>query len=233
LSESTKPRESRRAPIVAIDGPTGAGKSTVARELARELGFTYLNTGAMYRAVALAARRAAIDPDAPDAAAQLKPLLDSITLQLDQDRVLLNGEDVAAHLSDPVVSDRASRLSAMAIVRVHMRELQQTAGAAGAIVMEGRDIGTVIFPDAEFKFFLSADLRTRAARRYKELIQKGVLTTFDEVCAQLEARDRRDQERELAPLKPADDAVVIDSTSDSIADVVARLKAHVIARGNA
>ena len=199
----------------------------MARELARKLGFTYLNTGAMYRAVALAARRQEIDPEAPDAAVRLESLLDSIKLQLDQDRVLLNGEDVTAQLSDPVVSDRASRLSAMAIVRAHMRELQQTLGAAGAIVMEGRDIGTVIFPDAEFKFFLSADLRTRAERRYKELIQKGVLTTFEEVRAQLEARDRRDQERELAPLKPADDAIVIDSTNDSVSAVVARLKGHV------
>jgi CMP/dCMP kinase len=233
LSESTKPRESRRRPVVAIDGPTGAGKSTVARELARQLGFTYLNTGAMYRAVALAAERAGIDPEAPDAAARLQPLLDSIKLQLDQDRVLLNGEDVSARLSDPEVSDRASRLSAMAIVRVHMRELQQTIGAAGAIVMEGRDIGTVIFPDAEFKFFLNADLRTRAERRYKELIQKGVSTTFEEVRAQLEARDRRDQERELAPLKPADDAIVIDSTNDSVSMVVARLKGHVTAGGEA
>lgn len=229
MSESTKPRESRRRPIIAIDGPTGAGKSTVARELAQELGFTYLNTGAMYRAVAVAAERAGIDPEAPDAAAQLEPLLNSIQIQLDQDRVLLNGEDVAAQLSDPAVSDRASRLSAMAVVRVRMRGLQQTAGASGGIVMEGRDIGTVIFPDAEFKFFLNADLRTRAERRYKELIQKGVSTTFDEVRAQLEARDRRDQERELAPLKPAEDAIVIDSTNDSVAEVVARLKARVIA----
>jgi CMP/dCMP kinase len=229
LSESNKPKLSRSQPIIAIDGPTGAGKSTVARELARQLGFTYLNTGAMYRAVALAAEGAGIDPEAPDAAARLQPLLDSIKLQLDQDRVLLNGEDVSARLSDPEVSDRASRLSAMAIVRVHMRELQQTIGAAGAIVMEGRDIGTVIFPDAEFKFFLNADLRTRAERRYKELIQKGMSTTFEEVRAQLEARDRRDQERELAPLKPADDAIVIDSTNDSVSTVVARLKGHVTA----
>jgi CMP/dCMP kinase len=234
LSESIKPHDSRRRrPIVAIDGPTGAGKSTVSRELAQELGFTYLNTGAMYRAVALAAGHEGIDPEAPDAAVRLEPLLDSIKLQLDPNHVLLNGEDVTAQLSDPAVSDRASRLSALAIVRVHMRELQRTAGAAGAIVMEGRDIGTVIFPDAEFKFFLNADLRTRAERRYKELIQKGVSTTFEEVRAQLEARDRRDQERDLAPLKPADDAIVIDSTNDSVSAVVERLKCYVIARGDA
>jgi cytidylate kinase len=231
LNESIKAKTTRQ-PIIAIDGPTGAGKSTVARELAREMGFTYLNTGAMYRAVALAASRAGIDADAPDADARLESLLDSITITLEQDRVLLDGVDVAAQLSDPAVSDSASRLSAMAIVRARMRELQQTAGAKGAIVMEGRDIGTVIFPDAEFKFFLNADLRTRAERRYKELIQKGVSTTFDEVRVQLEARDRRDQERALAPLKPAADAIVIDSTNDSVAVVVARLKGLVSAGGD-
>jgi cytidylate kinase len=231
LNESIKAKTTRQ-PIIAIDGPTGAGKSTVARELAREMGFTYLNTGAMYRAVALAASRAGIDADAPDADARLESLLDSITITLEQDRVLLDGVDVAAQLSDPAVSDSASRLSAMAIVRARMREWQQTAGAKGAIVMEGRDIGTVIFPDAEFKFFLNADLRTRAERRYKELIQKGVSTTFDEVRVQLEARDRRDQERALAPLKPAADAIVIDSTNDSVAVVVARLKGLVSAGGD-
>jgi cytidylate kinase len=218
---------------VAIDGPTGAGKSTVARALADELGFTYLNTGAMYRAVAIAARRAGIradaPPDAPEVAAQLEPLLASIELKLDRDRVLLNGENVAAQLSDPVISDMASRLSAIAIVRDRMRELQQAAGAGGAIVMEGRDIGTVIFPDAEYKFFLDADLAMRASRRYEELIHKGVATALDEVRAQLEARDRRDQERALAPLKPAADALVIDSTHHSAAEVVARLKEIVIA----
>ncbi|HEX4208760.1 MAG TPA: (d)CMP kinase [Candidatus Binataceae bacterium] len=233
MSESTKPKEVRRRPIVTIDGPTGAGKSTVARELARELGFTYLNTGAMYRAVAIAAARAGIDPDASDAEARLSRLLDSITLELDQDRVLLDGEDVAAQLGDPSISDRASRFSTIAVVRARMGELQQTAGASGAIVMEGRDIGTAIFPDAEFKFFLNANLRTRAERRYKELNQKGVSTTFDEVRAQLEARDRRDQERALAPLRPADDAIVIDSTSDSITAVVARLKGRILAGDDA
>lgn len=231
MNESLKAKRPRQ-PIIAIDGPTGAGKSTVARELAHALGFTYLNTGAMYRAVAVAARRAGIDADAPGAEARLESLLDAITIVLEQDRVLLQGVDVASQLSDPAVSDSASRLSAMAIVRARMRELQQTAGAQGAIVMEGRDIGTVIFPDAEFKFFLNADLRTRAERRYKELIQKGVSTTFDEVRAQLEARDRRDEERALAPLKPAADAIVIDSTNDSVAAVVARLKGLVSAGGD-
>ena len=209
---------------MAIDGPTGAGKSTVARALADALGFTYLNTGAMYRAVAIAAHRAGLDPDAPGVEARLEPLLATLKLELDRDRVMLNGEDVAPLLSEPAISDRASRLSAIAIVRARMLELQRMAGANGAIVIEGRDIGTVIFPDAEFKFFLDADLATRASRRYQELIQKGVSTDLGKVRAEIEARDRRDQERALAPLKPALDAIVIDSTRESVAEVVARLR---------
>jgi cytidylate kinase len=230
LSESTKPLPARRQPIIAIDGPTGAGKSTVARALAEALGFTYLNTGAMYRAVAIAARRAGLDPDATGVEIRLSPMLAALELELDRERVMLNGEDVASLLSDPAISDLASRLSAIAIVRKRMRELQQAAGANGAIVMEGRDIGTVIFPDAEFKFFLGADLAARASRRYQELINKGVTTDLEEVRAEIEARDRRDQERSLAPLKPAPDAIVIDSTHDSVEEVVARLKEFVNAR---
>ncbi|MGA2409404.1 MAG: (d)CMP kinase [Candidatus Binataceae bacterium] len=224
---STLTRSARPQPIIAIDGPTGAGKSTVARELARRLGFTYLNTGAMYRAVAIAARRSAIDPAAPDAAAKLAPLLASITIELEGDRVLLNHGDVTGELALPAISDLASRLSALPAVRARMRELQQATGMRGAIVVEGRDIGTVIFPDAEFKFFLSADLRTRAERRYHELIQKGVSTTFEEVLGAIEERDQRDQQRELAPLKPAADAIVIDSTNYNADEVAARLKAYV------
>jgi len=229
LTPSTITHSARPHPIVAIDGPTGAGKSTVARELAKQLGFTYLNTGAMYRAVAIHARRAGIDSAAPDAAVRLEPLLEAITISLQQDRVFLNGEEVTGELALPAISDLASRLSALPVVRARMRELQQTAGARGAIVIEGRDIGTVIFPDAELKFFLSADLRTRAERRYNELIQKGVATTFDEVIGQIEERDRRDQERELAPLKPAADAIVIDSSNHSVAEVIARLKGYIAA----
>ena len=215
---------------MAIDGPTGAGKSTVARALADALGFTYLNTGAMYRAAAIAARRAGLDPDAPGVEAQLVPMLAGLKLELARGHVLLDGEDVAPLLSDPAISDLASRLSALAIVRARMLELQRAAGANGAIVMEGRDIGTVIFPGAEFKFFLGADLPARASRRYQELISKGVDTDLGTVRAEIEARDRRDQERALAPLKPAPDAIMIDSTHASVAEVVARLVELINAR---
>jgi cytidylate kinase len=192
----------RQRPIVAIDGPVGAGKSTVARALARALGFSYLNTGAMYRAVAVAARAAGIDPDAPEMDEQLRAILDTVSIALDGERVILDGRDISDVIIEPEIGDLASRFSALPIVREKMRDLQRAAGAGGGVVMEGRDIGTAIFPDAEVKFFLVADAGVRAARRYAELANKGVATTLAEVAAQLAERDRRDAGRTLAPLKP-------------------------------
>ena len=229
----------RQRPIVAIDGPVGAGKSTVARALARSLGFNYLNTGAMYRAVAVAARDAGIHPnianardiadapDAPEIAEQLRAILDTIAIAFDGERVILDGRDISDAISEPEIGDLASRFSALPMVREKMRDLQRAAGAEGGVVMEGRDIGTAIFPDAEIKFFLVADAGVRAARRYAELAHKGVATTLAEVAAQLAERDRRDAGRTLAPLKPAADAIVIDSTALDVAAVVDEMKARV------
>lgn len=208
----------RTRPVVAIDGPVGAGKSTVARELARVLGFDYLNTGAMYRAVAVAARYINIDENAE--VHRLKKLLDSIAISFEGERVLLDGRDVSAELLQPAIGDLASRLSALPVVRARLRELQRSAGEGGGVVMEGRDIGTAIFPDAEFKFFLTADVRVRAARRFAELAAKGAPITEAEVLRQLEERDQRDQQRELAPLRKAADAIVIDSTALNLQQVV-------------
>jgi cytidylate kinase len=196
----------------------GAGKSTVARALARALNFSYLNTGAMYRAVAVAARYIKLDESA--AAGRLEQLLESIAISFDGERVLLNGEDVTGEISQPAIGDLASRLSALPVVRAHLRQLQRAAGDAGAIVIEGRDIGTAIFPDAEFKFFLTAGLKVRAARRFAELAARGVKITEAEVEAQLEERDHRDQQRELAPLRRAADAIVIDSSGLDVEHVV-------------
>jgi len=224
---------SRKEPIIAIDGPVGAGKSVAARELARELGYSYLNTGAMYRAVAIAARDAAINPDAPNVAERLASILKTIKIKFDGEKLFLNGRDVSAKINEPEVGDLASRFSALGAVRERMRELQRAAGADGRVVMEGRDIGTAIFPDAEFKFFLVADVKTRARRRYEELRKKGQSITEDEVLAQLIERDRRDSGRELAPLKRADDAIEIDSTKLSIDAVVAAMKAKINPRINA
>jgi CMP/dCMP kinase len=211
----------RTRPVVAIDGPVGAGKSTVARELARVLGFDYLNTGAMYRAVAVAARYINIKESAVDH--RLEELLDSITISFEGERVLLDGKDASAEIVQPAIGDLASRLSTLPVVRARLRKLQRAAGEGGGVVMEGRDIGTSIFPDAEFKFFLTAEVKVRAARRFAELAAKGALITEAEVLKQLEERDRRDQQRELAPLRKADDAIVIDSSALSIEQVVSAM----------
>jgi cytidylate kinase len=217
----------RSRPVVAIDGPVGAGKSTVARALARALGFEYLNTGAMYRAVAVAARYNDTAPDAGDADARLEQLLQSININFDGERVLLAGRDISAEISTPEIGELASRLSTRPVVRAKMRELQRAAGEAGGVVMEGRDIGTAVFPDAEFKFFLTADVNVRAARRFAELAANSVAIAEAEVLAQLKQRDQRDQARELAPLRQAGDAIVIDSSKLNLDDVVRAMIARI------
>ncbi len=144
-----------------------------ARRLARELGFSYLNTGAMYRAVAIAARAAGVGPDDANVQARLAPVLAAIKIRFDGEKIMLNDRDVSASVGEPEIGDLASRFSTLGAVRARMRELQRAAGAGGGVVMEGRDIGTAIFPDAEFKFFLDADVKMRAARRFAELAAKG------------------------------------------------------------
>jgi CMP/dCMP kinase len=214
----------RAKPIVAIDGPTGAGKSTVARKLAQALGFTYLNTGAMYRAVAIAAREAGISPADANVGARLRPVLDAIRIRFEGERIFLNDSDVTSLITQPEISELASQFSTLGLVRARMVDLQRATGAAGGIVMEGRDVGTVIFPDAEFKFFLSADVAVRAQRRFEELKAKSATISLNEVLEQLIDRDRRDSARELGPLKQADDAIAIDATIFSADDVVAAIK---------
>jgi cytidylate kinase len=203
----------------------GAGKSTVARELARALGFDYINTGAMYRAVAIAAHYNDIDDRAADW--RLEKLLDSITISFAGEHVLLDGENITGRISRPEIGDLASRLSTRPVVRDHLRKLQQAAGEDGGVVMEGRDIGTAIFPDAEFKFFLTADIKVRAARRFAELAAGDAAITPAEVLSQLQQRDERDQQRALAPLRQADDAIVIDSTALDVGQVVRAMRARI------
>ena len=213
-------------PIVAIDGPAGAGKSTVARELARRLGFTIVDTGAIYRAVALAALRGGIGWEDD---AGLSRLLDaglgiSFVPAGDGQRVLLHGEDVTEAIRTPEISRGASVVSARPVVRSKLLGLQRHLGrgAQRGAVLEGRDIGTVVFPDADVKFFLTASDEARAARRHAELADRGLSVPLREVLADQRRRDKDDSERAIAPLKPAADAVVVDTTGLDLGEVVER-----------
>ena len=200
-----------RSLIIAIDGPGGSGKSTVARSVARRLGFTYIDSGAMYRAVALWALRLGMDLDDLH---RLEQLAKEARIELPDDRVVLNGEDVTAEIRAPKVSDAASRVAAQPGVRRAMREEQRRIGSAGPSVMEGRDIGTVVFPDAKVKIFLDAQPDARAQRRASEL---GA--AVEDVARDLDARDQRDRSRAEAPLTQAPDAEYLDTTHLTLTQV--------------
>ncbi len=212
---------SPRRPVVTIDGPTASGKSTVARAVAARLGSIYVDTGAMYRSVALAAMRRGLDLSDADAVARLAQTL---AIEFRQDarglRVVLNGEDVTEAIRTPEVSDGASIVSTSPGVRTAMVARQREMGADGGVVMEGRDIGTVVFPDAEVKIFLKASLEARARRRHDELKARGVNVDFDEVRRTEAQRDQRDETRALSPLRPAADAVVLDTTNQAVEEVI-------------
>jgi cytidylate kinase len=220
--------------IVAIDGPSGAGKSTVAKALAARLGFTLVDTGAIYRCVALKARRQALglDDDA-GLAALVEGLEVSFQLSGDGNRVLLDREDVSEAIRTPENSLAASQVAARAVVRSRLLELQRRLARAAerGAVLEGRDIGTVVFPDADVKVFLHADPAVRASRRHDELSQKGLGSSVAQVLAEQTRRDRDDSEREVAPLKPAPDAVSIDSSELDAVAVVEQIESLVHARG--
>jgi cytidylate kinase len=187
----------------------------------------------MYRAAAVKALETKLDLQSGDLEARLKRMLDRAQIRFDGERIMLDGRDVSREIGTPAISDLASRLSTLAAVRTHMRDLQRRMGEHGGVVMEGRDIGTAVFPDAEFKFFLDADVEVRARRRYAELAAKQVPTSFTEVLQKLRERDVRDRGRALAPLKRADDAVLIDTTNLAADQVVNRMKSLIVAGGNA
>ena len=216
----------RQRPIVAIDGPAGAGKSTVARLLADRLGFTLVDTGALYRAIALAARRAGIAwDDEPSVVAIARRVESSRQLALVPDaekgvRVMLDGEDVSDAIRTPDMGMGASRVSAMGGVRAALLDLQRQAGENGGVVLEGRDIGTVVFPDAEVKFFLTASSEERARRRFEELVARGQKVDLEATLAAVIARDEQDMSRPIAPLRRADDAIFVDSSNRAIDDIV-------------
>jgi cytidylate kinase len=210
--------------IITIDGPAGAGKSSAAKELARRLGFEFLDTGAMYRAVALAALRAGLD--LTDQAA-LQKLLEGLRLEVRPGLVLLNGADVTAAIRTPEVTAATSPVADSPAVRRKLGELQRALAAGRDVVCEGRDQGTVVFPDAGCKFFLVADPQERARRRQREMAARGQAVELAEVLAAQEVRDRRDADRDLAPMRPAADAVVVDSTGLDLEAVVRLMEAEV------
>ncbi|MDR3775030.1 MAG: (d)CMP kinase [Terracidiphilus sp.] len=223
----------QRKVIVAIDGPSGAGKSTIARHLARHFGLLNLETGAMYRAFALKALHAGLSLD--DSAA-LADLAAETTIRLEpaerENRVLLDDEDVTGLLRNQTVTDAASRVSVFPAIRAWMVRLQQQLGEAGGVVMEGRDIGTVVFPQAQVKIFLDAAPEVRGLRRYDQIGQTGPTpaTPPEEVIRDLRARDERDRNRADSPLKPAPDAVLLDSTNMTLEEAVRAAEAIVASR---
>ena len=213
---------------VAIDGPAGAGKSTVAKRLAKELGYTYMDTGAMYRAFAWKVKERAIDLENE---ATLTAALRETRIELREEpggmRVMLDGSDVTTQIRAPEMSQSASKVSALRPVRERMVELQRAMGARGGVVAEGRDIGTVVFPRAEVKIFLTAGSEERAQRRFDELRGHGKEVTLEETLEEMNERDRRDEQRALAPLRKAEDAIAIDSTRYGVDEVMAIIRREV------
>jgi CMP/dCMP kinase len=222
--------------IVAIDGPAGAGKSSVSKILARRLDFILVDTGAIYRCVALEARRQGI---ALDDDGKLEVLLQGLTVSFrvegDQNHVFIEGQDVSEAIRTPENSLAASQVSSRPVVRNHLLDVQRrlALSATQGAILEGRDIGTVVFPDADVKVFLFANPEIRARRRFEELFEKGSEKPIDQVLDEQNRRDREDSQREVAPLKPADDAVKIDSTELPLSQVVQQIEDLVQSRRRA
>ncbi|BEU87644.1 (d)CMP kinase [Selenomonas sp. TAMA-11512] len=213
----------KRNLVVAIDGPAGAGKSTVAQLAAKKLEYTYIDTGAMYRAVAWRSLRAG----APLTDEKILRALEDIDVLLSYEdgktRVFVNGEDVTKEIRTPEVSAVVSRVAAMGEVRAKLVELQRKMAVHGAVLMDGRDIATNVLPNADVKIFLTASIEERAARRWKELKEKGYDTSFEEVKSDIAKRDKADSEREISPLVQAEDAELLDTTGMTIEEVVAAI----------
>jgi cytidylate kinase len=225
------PAPQGRRLVVAIDGPAGAGKSTTARMLAEALGYDLLDTGAIYRVMALLSRRAGVAwDDGPGVAAFAQDLELKFHLEGGINHVFVSGDDVTKEIRTPEMSDGASRVSALPEVRAALLGIQRRLGAQGGVVVEGRDIGTVVFPDAGAKFFLTANNDERARRRVAELQAAGRPADFETTRAEMLARDQRDSTRAVAPLKQAEDAIPIDSSGLTPTEVVEKMAALVRAR---
>lgn len=213
-----------RKPIITIDGPSGVGKSTVSRVLADRLGYSYLNTGAMYRTVALKVFRSNIDPEDEH---ELRILLSKLNLSFEENgggfHIFLDGKDVSHEIKTPEISMLASYISLKPFVREILSDIQRRIGERGNIILEGRDIGTVVFPDADIKFYLDASPEIRASRRYREMVQMGRHIDWQEVFEDLIRRDASDTKRDISPLEPAEDAIIIESGHMTIEEVIDRM----------
>ena len=202
--------------VVAVDGPSGAGKSTVAKLVAETLDIDYIDTGAMYRAVGLKFLRTGVE----DSEKEMRDVLEKTEIDLDGGRVLLDGEDVSGLIRTPEVTMAASKYSALPFVREKLVAMQRDMGARKSVVMDGRDIGTNVFPNARFKFFITASAETRAKRRHLELLEKGMNESFEDVLADIEKRDLDDSSRELNPLAQAEDAILVETDDLGISQVL-------------
>jgi cytidylate kinase len=209
--------------IVTIDGPAGSGKSTAARGLAGRLGFEFLDTGAMYRAVALALHRLEIDV----ASEQARAILQTLRLEMSPGRIVLNGEDVSTLIRTPEMAAASSKVAVVTAVRTYLVELQRTIAAGRSMVCEGRDQGTIVFPDAPCKFFLTASPMSRALRRQADMLGRGRSVPIEDVLAEQDERDRRDAGRDVGPMRPAPDAIVLDTSDLTAEQVLDRLEHEV------
>ncbi len=209
---------------IAIDGPAGAGKSTVARAVSKELGFIYIDTGALYRSIGVAALRKGY---ATDNAQQVISVLPEVSLSLKfvdgEQRVMLNGEDISRDIRLPEASMAASNVSAIPEVRSFLLDMQKKFARENNCLMDGRDIGTVILPDAQLKIFLTASPEVRADRRFRELTEKGTPVDYDALLEEIKQRDYNDSHREVAPLRPADDAVIVDTSDMTFDEVTSKI----------
>lgn len=211
---------------IAIDGPSGAGKSSLARAAAARFGFIYVDTGAIYRTVGLAAYRRGVDRRDESAVAAILPELD-ISMRYSaagEQRMFLNGEDVSTEIRSPEISICASDVAALPVVRAFLMELQRRMARENSVIMDGRDIGTVVLPHAQVKIFLTASAEERARRRYKELIEKGEKVEYEKVLAEMKERDYNDSNRAIAPLKAAPDAITVDTTELTLEESIEKIK---------
>lgn len=224
--------QARAVPVVAIDGPVGSGKGTISTGLARRLGWHFLDSGSLYRLVAVASMEAGVSVEDEDAVSRIAAELDFEFIEKDNRTVsLLAGRDVTDRLRNEEVSLMASRVAAIRSVRAAMVDRQRAFVRPPGLVADGRDMGTIIFPDADLKVFLTAGVEERAMRRYKQLKEKGESVNLPRLFREIKARDQRDMTRSIAPLKPAEDAVIIDSTENSIDEVLDLVYNLVEARG--